>query len=76
MTIFYLVSSVSRFVIALVKFKSSQKFKYSITGIVVFEILTVALLWSGFPKSALYFNSLVMGVTLSSIYALVFSVSS
>lgn len=42
----------------------------------MFEIITVALLWSGLPKPALFFNSLAMGLTFSSIYALVFSVSS
>lgn len=76
LTIFYLVSTVSRFGIALIKIKTSDKLKYSITGIIVFEVLSVIILWSGMAKSALFFNSLAIGVSLSSIYALIFSVSS
>lgn len=56
--------------------KSSQKLAISILGVLVCEVLSVAITKLGFAREALIFNSISMGVFMSAIYALIFSISS
>lgn len=74
--LFLLTLTACRFTVSMIKIKSSQKLAISICGVLACEVISVAIVKLGFVKEALIFNSISMGVFMSAVYALVFSISS